>query len=100
MGLVFPFLKPTGTQPLIRCRSWALVCQLLGQDLTASERESRFRFVLPDSPHAALYAFPPLFKAKAKLPLSLPLGSLCVTLLGRPLLPLPGCKDHGDLCLH
>ena len=96
MALVFPFLKPPGTQPPIRCRSWTLVCQLLGQDLTASEWESRFRSVFPDSPQAAFSAFPPLFKAKAKLPLSLPLGSLCVTLSGRPLLPLPGCKGHGD----
>lgn len=83
MALVFPFLKPPGTQPPIRCRSWALVCQLLGQDLTASERESRFKFVLPDSPHAAFSAFPPLSKAKAKLPLSLPPG-------------LPLCHSPGE----
>lgn len=76
------------------------MCQLLGQDLTARELESGFRFVLPGSPNTAFSAFPPPSKAKAKLPLSLPLGSLCVTLPGRALLPLPGCEDHGDLRLH
>ena len=76
MALVFPFLKLPGTEPPIRCRSWALMCQFLGQDLTARELESGFRFVLPGSPNTAFSAFPPLSKAKAKLPLPLPLGSL------------------------
>lgn len=76
------------------------MCQLLGQDLTARELESRFRFVLPASPNTAFSAFPSLSKAKAKLPLPLPLGSLCVTLPGKALLPLPGGKDHWDLRLH
>lgn len=76
------------------------MCQLLGQNLMASVLRSGSDLCFQTLPHAAFSAFPPLSKAKAKLPLSLPAGLPLCHSPGRPLLPLPGCKDHGNLCLH